>query len=161
LHASRCDRLDVLLFQVDAVAPNSGHVTTAAVAEEVARLGGALPQQIQTVHVDGLDELTELVVWLEALGSGRHNRGEATVCAWAALNNAPVVMDDAQAVRIARQRGLEVQRTLGICVRAVQLGVETLAAVSSMLDAMLADGARYPFGPGGFPAWYSDQSGAP
>jgi predicted nucleic acid-binding protein len=106
------------------------------------------------VHVDGLDELTELVDWLEVLGSGEHNRGEATVCAWASINAATVVMDDAEAVRVARERGLQVLRTLGICAHAVKRGVETLAAASAMLDAMMVDGARYPFRPGGFPDWY-------
>jgi len=154
LHASRSDRLDVLLFQVDAVAPNSGHVTTAAVAQEVARRGGTLPSRIEIVHVDGLEELTELVVWLDVLGSGEHNRGEATICAWASVNGAIVVMDDAEAVRVARGRGLQVLRTLGVCAEAVQRGAETLAAASAMLDAMMADGARYPFGPGGFPGWF-------
>ncbi len=51
LHASRADRLDVLLFQVDAVAPNSGHVTTAAVAQEVIRRGGTLPWRAWTLSM--------------------------------------------------------------------------------------------------------------
>ena len=36
----------------------------------------------------------------------------------------------------------------------MQLGLGTMVSVSNMVDAMMADGARYPFAAGGFDAWF-------
>lgn len=157
LHASRCDRLDVLMSDASAVVAGARHVTTRAVQQEVQAHGGALPARVEIVPVDGLLELAALVGWLSRLGSGIHHRGEATVCAWAEVNDALVIMDDGSARSTARTHGLQVHGTLWICGRALCTGVETAAAVTGLVDAMATDGARYPFGPGGFVAWWTSQ----
>ncbi|MFN8075310.1 MAG: hypothetical protein U0Q15_07825 [Kineosporiaceae bacterium] len=156
-HAGRCDRLDVLLDLSRAGSTTSvRHVTTAAVAEELRNSGIQTPEDVEIVHVDNLDELGALVAWVQRLSSDRHDRGEATVCAWAEVHRATAIMDDATARRAAAHAGLDVHGTLWLLARgATRTG--SWSSASMYADLFLQDGARYPFTPGGFRAWASAQ----
>jgi predicted nucleic acid-binding protein len=154
LHACRSDRADVLLHLADALSSTPiRHVTTAAVAEELHRRHVTLPARLDVDHVDGIDELAALVRWVQRLSSSEHDRGEATVCAWAEAHDALAVIDD-RAARIAAQRaGLDVHGTAWVIAQAVNLGRETPSGATALLDTLILDGARYPFRAGGFATW--------
>jgi predicted nucleic acid-binding protein len=154
LHARRIDRLDVLLYFAESLAEGpTRHVVTAAVAEELSRYGLSTPVELEVVHVDTLAELRYLGDWLDRLSSTEHNRGEATVCAWAQAHGATVIMDDRQARRAAATSGLAVHGTAWLLARAVASGAQTPAGASLVADQLADDGARYPFGPGGLVEW--------
>jgi predicted nucleic acid-binding protein len=161
LHAIRADRLDVL---VDCARGHPDgpwrHVTPQAVVDELARyrVGAADLPGFEVVHVDGLDDLLTLVKWVENLSSGPHNRGEAAVCAWAERYQAVAMLDDRAARQAARDAGVQVHGSLWLIRSAVLRGRLTVAAATGLADALLADGARYPFQAGGFAGWHAGQA---
>jgi predicted nucleic acid-binding protein len=157
LHASRTDRLDVLLHLAGSLAPEVRHVTTAAVGEELQIHGLPTPATMSVQHVDGLAELISLAAWVQRLSSRQHNRGEATICAWAEVHGATAIIDDGKARRAASKAGLVVHGTAWVVAQAVMLGNETPAGASALLDTFLADGARYPFRTGGFIDWAKNE----
>jgi len=156
-HAAQADRLDVLheFARGDRQRPWT-HVTTAAVLEELASHGleSAHVGWLDTVHVDGIDELQRLMTWMQRVGvTDRLNRGEATVFAWADGHGAIAVVDDRSARRAAQQHGLEAHGTLWIMAKGIEHGRATVESVSSLADTLLKHGARYPFEVGGFRSW--------
>lgn len=62
LHAGRIDRLDVL---GDIASGWPRNVVTAAVVEELEVEGVSVPDWLEVVHVDGLDELASLASWVQ------------------------------------------------------------------------------------------------
>jgi predicted nucleic acid-binding protein len=107
--------------------------------------------------VDGLDESAALVRWVQRLSSSEHDRGEATVCAWAEVHGALAVIDD-RAARIAAQRaGLDVHGTAWVIAQAVNYGRQTPSGATVLLDTLILDGVRYPFRAGGFATWAKDR----
>jgi predicted nucleic acid-binding protein len=160
LHAMRADRLDVLIDCAHGGPDSpSRNVTTQAVVDELGkyRLGAADLPGFEVVHVDGLDEILTLAKWVGALAKGEHNRGEATVCAWADVHGATAMLDDKAAREVARCAGLAVHGTLWLIRSAVLRGRLTIAGASGLADALIADGARYPFASGGFGGWHARQ----
>lgn len=156
-HAARADRLDVLhdLAFGEPQRPWR-HVTTAAVLDELSSHGfnSTAFNWLQTVHVDGIDELHCLVTWMQRVGAtDRLHRGEATVFAWADRHCAVVVIDDQSARRVAQQHGLEVHGSLWVMAKGVEHGRATVESASSLADTLLKHGARYPFEVGGFRHW--------
>ncbi len=157
VHASLVERLDVLGDL--AAGPRDApwrHVTTAAVAEELTRHGGALPGWLSVVNVDGLVELTSLATWVGRVSQQRHSLGEATVLAWAEVHAAVAVVDDASARRVARRHGADVHGLLWVAGQAVTQGRWSAVAVSGFVDRMIESGARYPFTVGRFVDWAID-----
>lgn len=152
-HAIRADRLDVL----GDVAKAFDNVTTAAVIEELAQygLGEAVARStwLGVVHVDGLAELPALVRWTGLLSGGQHDRGEATVCAWAEVHLATAILDDAEAKAAARGAGLDVHGSLWVLATGVRTGALTEPAADGFADALMQAGTRYPFALRGFSAW--------
>jgi len=131
-------------------------VTTAAVLDELCShsLDSAHFGWLDTVHVDGIDELQCLMTWMQRVGAtDRLNRGEATVFAWADTHGAIAVVDDRSARRAAQQHGLEAHGTLLIMAKGVEHGRATIQSASSLVDTLLKHGARYPFEVGGFQSW--------
>jgi len=154
LHACRSDRCDVLLdLATRSTAGRTRHVTTAAVAEELKGYDLSIPTEIEVTHVDGLDELISLASWVQRLSSAKHDRGEATVCAWAQVHHGTAIIDDREARLAARRAGLEVHGSAWVVGRAVQAGIETPIAATRLMDLLISDGARYPFRSGGFTEW--------
>lgn len=155
-HAIKAGRLDTL---ADLAAEWQGlprrNVTTAAVIEElrhydldVSGLG-----RLEVHHVDGLAELTALVRWMQRVSGQKSNHGEATVLAWADVHGAVAVIDDLEARKAARAGGLTVWGVLRVIAEAVGEGRGTEYVASTLTDALLASGACYPFGHGGFLEW--------
>jgi predicted nucleic acid-binding protein len=156
LHAIKAgviDRLGELATTWHGVAQRN--VTTAAVLSEIAFHGLSTNQLawLEVVHVDDLAELDALVRWMQLVSGQKSNHGEATVLAWAEIHSATAVIDDTDARRAAQKAGQPVQGSLRVLSDAVQDGEITEYAASALVDALLATGARYPFGQGGFIAW--------
>ena len=153
-HALSADRADVLLHLSGAASRGTTrHITTLAVVQELAGNGLGPPPEIETVPVDGLLELVALADWVGRLSSSRHNRGEATICAWAQVHNAIAIVDDRDARTAAQRAGLNVHGSLWLVARAVQAGSTDLGSAGNLVDTLLAAGARYPFAAGGFAVW--------
>lgn len=158
LHACRCDRADVLLHHADSLSTTPiRHVTTAAVVEELRRHDVSIPERLEVVHVDHLEELQCLVEWVQLLSSKLHDRGEATVCAWADVHAALAIIDDRAARLAAQNAGIDVHGTAWLVAQAVANDRETLTGATALLDTLIRDGARYPFGLGNFPTWAAEQ----
>jgi predicted nucleic acid-binding protein len=152
-HAARADRLDVLGDIVKAY----DSVITATVLDELDRHGLADAVQhagwLRVVHVDGLDELPALVRWLQLLSSGQHHRGEATVCAWAEVHGATAIMDDSDAKSAAAHGGLDTHGSLWVLAEGVRSGTLMDSTADGLADALIREGARYPFVGRGYSAW--------
>lgn len=147
-HPARADRLDVLceLARGEPQDPWQ-HVTTAAVLDELSAYGLSVPDLgwLDTVHVDGIDELRSLVTWMQRVGATMgHNRGEATVFTWAETHEAIAIVDDRSARRAAQQHGLEAHGTLWILAKGVEHGRATVDSASNLADTLLKHGARTP-----------------
>ncbi len=160
-HAARADRLDVLhdLARGELLLPWR-HVTTAAVIDELSAHGfdSTTFSWLQTVHVDGVDDLRCLMTWMQRVGAtDRWHRGEATALAWADRHDAITVIDDLSARRVAQQHGLEAHGTLWVMAKGVEHGRATVESASSLADTLIKHGARYPFEVGGFRHWASCQ----
>lgn len=155
-HAAKADRLDVLgdiaSQIVHAPSPN---VTTAAVVEELSRNDLSLIGQewLEIVHVDGLDELVALSTWVGRVSSERHDRGEATVLAWAETHHGIAIIDDADARAVARRHKRQVHGSLWVISEGLRAGHVNGATASCFADVLIQAGARYPFTQGQFLNW--------
>ena len=158
-HAIAADRVDVLLDLANhAETPVSRHVTTAAVTQELAGNGLVVPPGIEVVNVDGLDEIIALARWVNLMSASQHNRGEATICAWAEVHHALIVMDDRDARLIARREKMTVIGSLAVIAGAVRTAHINETSASNLVDNLIAAGARYPFSPGGYIRWAGEQN---
>ncbi len=158
-HPIAADRVDVLLdLANNGLSPVIRHITTAAVGQELSGHGLTVPAAIDTVNVDGLDELIALARWVNLMSSSQHNRGEATVCAWAEVHQALVIMDDRDARRVARNAGLEVRGTLAVIADSIRNSHVPECTASALVDRLIDTGARYPHDRGDFIAW-AEKSG--
>ncbi|WP_433228495.1 hypothetical protein [Actinomadura formosensis] len=162
LHAAAtADRLDVLGDMACCAALGSPrNVTTAAVVEELQQYGLTIVGQdwLTVEHVDGLDEILAVAKWVGIVGAtSLHNRGEATVCAWAEVHGGIAIIDDRGARCAARTNGLAAHGSLWLIANAVREGWITEAAATGFTDTLLDGGARYPFKRGGFLCWTRQQ----
>jgi predicted nucleic acid-binding protein len=155
-HAIKAGKVDVLadMAGCQGGAPRR-NLTTAAVLDEIAhhRLPVAGLDWLETVHVDGLDELAALVDWMSRVSGQKSNQGEATVLAWAEVHDAVAVIDDRDAVRVGRAGGLAVCGSLSVIAEAVRDGRTTAYVATTFVDALMSTGMRYPCSTGGFVAW--------
>jgi predicted nucleic acid-binding protein len=100
---------------------------------------------LEVVACDGLAELQALAHYFEVLGSGQRDIGEASVLAWAEVNDAVAVLDERAATWAAQQRGVAVHGTLWLIANGVpermpaqtQAGNLTLRKVSKTDRAAL------------------------
>ena len=72
--------------------------------------------------------------------------GEASCLALAQERGWLILTDDLRARRMARRLGLDVTGTLGILALAVEEGILDLAAGDQLLNQMIAEGYRSPYG---------------
>ncbi len=153
--AARIDRLDVL----SDLARLWRNVTTKAVVSELTNIGLSLGNWPEIEAVDDLTVLQAVVSWAQRVGgfTSGHNRGEATVFAWAEVHTAIPMIDDQQAAAIARRHGLQTHGTLWLFAEAIIDGRETEQSLCGVIDSLLNGRARYPFESGRhFPAWARD-----
>lgn len=114
-HPARADRLDVLCELARGERQNPWqHVTTAAVLDELSAhsLNVSNLGWLDTIHVDGIDELQVLVTWMQRVGATSDpHRGEVTVFAWAETHQAIAIVDDRSARRAAQRSNTVSRRT--------------------------------------------------
>ena len=153
-HAIAVGRVQDLLDFADQTGECDGrHVTTAAVVRQLSLLDLAVPGRLEVVSLDDPREVEALARWLDRTSSGAVGRVQATVCAWAEVHGAAAVLDDRGTRRVAAPGGLTAFGTLRVVARAVASGQVSGDAASGLVDRLIADGARYPHGPGGFLPW--------
>ena len=145
---ARAGRLDSL----DALTAGRRRVMTPAVIEELAQGTQEHPrlakvqqiEWIETVRVDGLDELVAFSEYLRFLGGGPRNVGEAATLAWAEVHCAVAVLDDQTAVQLGRQRGVTVKRTLSLIATGVERGLLSDYEAVALVEDLIGGGARFP-----------------
>lgn len=168
LHAARCSRSDVLH---DAAGPRRRHVVTDQVVNELVLKGFAAPAWAETCTIDSLEGLIAFGLWstrVETNLSTGHNVGEAATLAWAELNSATAIIDDKDASRVAKRYRAQLLGDPAIvdanwCVHGTLWAVarevvderkDSPKACAGFCDQMLGTGINWPFGPGGYPAWF-------
>lgn len=153
-HAIKAGKLDVL-GDITRTWQGVRNVTTQTVVDELSTYGLSLASAdwLEIVHVDHLNELTALVKWMDLVSGSNSNEGEATVLAWAEVNGAIAVIDDGDARRIARKYSLPVWGSLRVIATAISEGHATEYVGSTLVDALIDTGARYPCARGQFMSW--------
>lgn len=155
-HAIKAGKIDVLAdIGQNGCGASRRNVTTQAVISELDlyKLPLAGLEWLEVVHVDDLRELQALVEWMRRVSGAKSNEGEATVLAWAQVHNAAAVIDDGDARRIGRAQGLDIRGSLRVIAEAVRSGHTTEYVATTLVDAMMDTGARYPCSPGQFVIW--------
>jgi predicted nucleic acid-binding protein len=162
IHSARAERLDVL----GELLVDRGCWTTRVVLEEL-REGQAIHPTLDAVlgldwlniaELDTLDEIRLFAIWVQRLGSGKRNLGEASVLAAAERRRGTAVIDDREAVKVARAYGAEVHGTLWVLAGACREGKLTEPAAGNLIDALRATGLRLPCTGAEFPD-YARQHG--
>jgi predicted nucleic acid-binding protein len=147
-HFARAERLDVLRdLLVDKEC-----WTTRVVLEEVRRGVTAHPvlnevlaaDWFQIAQLDTLDEISGFVRWVDRIGSGERDLGEASVFAAAELRSATAITDDQEAVRVARTYGLDTHGTIWLLAGSCRDGKLSEPAAGNLIDALRTTGLRLP-----------------
>lgn len=147
-HFARAERFDVLRdLLVDKEC-----WTTRVVLEEMRQGVASYPaldvvfgaDWLNVVELDTLDEIRRFAIWVQRLGSGERDLGEASVLAAAEPRNATSIIDDREAVRVASAHGAKVHGTLWLLAGACRDGKLAEASASSLIDALRATGLRLP-----------------
>jgi predicted nucleic acid-binding protein len=156
-HFTLADRLDVLRDLL------IGHVchTTDVVREELRTGAEQYPTlrdalDLDWLKIERLDTIRALDCfsgWVQRLGSGDRNLGEASVFSVAELLAAVAVSDDQDAVRVGRKYGLEVHGTLWLLSLACRAGKLTEVNVSTLIDALKETGMRLPCSGSEYSRW--------
>jgi predicted nucleic acid-binding protein len=154
-HFARAGRLDALRSVV------AGHrcVVTAAVADELANaarhpeITGADWTWLEPVKVDSLALLGVFGAYARILGSGPRDVGEAATLAWAEVNGAIAVVDEAAGRRAAQTRGVEVHGTLWLVTEAVRAEALGDSDAVALVEALRQSGAWLPCTGQEFLAW--------
>lgn len=157
-HFAKSDRLDVLGASV------SDMSTTHIVAREIDKYAETYPTLKSIADLEWLrilpqDTDVELIAfdrWVNLLGAGEHNLGEASVFAAAEIHELVAVTDDRDAVRVGRTHGLDVHGTVWLLTRLHRLGKMTLVEICGHVDALRATGMRLPCTGPELPRWARD-----
>jgi predicted nucleic acid-binding protein len=156
-HFSLADRLDVLReLHMDRVC-----YTTHVVREGLRQRSEQVPDaSLDWLIIDRLDKLPEIrcfVKWVQLLGAGERDLGEASVFAVAELRQAVALCDDQEAVRVARTHGLKVHGTIWMLSYACRNGKLTEVNVANLVDALAQTGMRLPCTGSQYSAWAHDR----
>lgn len=111
---------------------------------------------LEQVSVDGLAEMRSFAELVRLFGAGTRDIGECSTLAWAEVNGGISVVDDQIAVEIARDRGVEVRRTLALVAEGVRSGLLDDSQAVELVDALRGGGGRFPCSGGEFVEWASD-----
>jgi predicted nucleic acid-binding protein len=156
-HFARAERLDVLRDLL----VGKECWTTRVVLEEIRRGAAAYPalndvlaaDWLGIAQLDTLDEIRQFALWVNRLGSGDRNLGEASVFAAAELRSATAITDDPGPVRVARTFGLDVHGTIWLLAGACRDGKLSEPAAENLTDALRATGLRLPCTGAEFPGY--------
>jgi predicted nucleic acid-binding protein len=129
------------------------HVTTDIVAQELQRGQVAVPNWIQVEQLTSLHEVVAFATWSGRLSNGIRDIGEASIAAWASEHGAIAITDDKDAKEVMSSNGCTVHGSLWLLCQAINVGLVDVASVSTLADAALSTGARFPFKPRGFVEW--------
>jgi predicted nucleic acid-binding protein len=156
-HFARIDRLDVLreLLVADACS------TTCVVLDEIRKgvpdhpiLRAALELDwLEVARFESLPELNCFAKWVDGIGAGARDLGEAGVFAVAELRRATAVTDDQSATRVARKYGVDVHGTVWLLCRARKNGKSTVTAAGNLVEMLRATGMRLPCTGPEFATW--------
>lgn len=156
-HFARIDRLDVLR---DLLVGDECR-TTYVVLDEL-RTGASIHPDLQAaleldwvrpVRLESLPELDCFAKWVDRIGAGTRDLGEASVFAVAELCGGTAITDDQSATRVARKFGLAVHGTIWLLCRACRAGKLTVAAAGNLVDMLRATGMRLPCTGPEFETW--------
>jgi predicted nucleic acid-binding protein len=156
-HFARAERLDVLgdlLLDYDCL-------TTEVVREELREGKAVHPvlddalnlEWLDVVPLDSIEDLVAFAAWVERVGSGTRDRGEASVFAATEITGAIAVSDDREAVRVGRHYGLEVHGTLWLLAGACRNGKLTETAAGNLIDLLTHHELRLPCTGARFGTW--------
>jgi predicted nucleic acid-binding protein len=150
IHFARADRLDVL----GDLMSRRRCVTTSVVRDEIIHGGELHPQLhdvldlewIELLSLDDPGRLLRFSQWMRRVGvkDGGRNLGEASVFAIAEEIQAVAVVDDRDAVRVARNYGLEVHGTVWLLARECSEGKLTETNACNIIDALKETEMRLP-----------------
>lgn len=127
-------------------------VTTDAVREELREGTITHPQLVavenlpwlEVVSLTTLGELYAFAEYMGRLGQSQRNAGEASVLAWAEVNDAVAFVDDQAACNVGRARGVTVYRTLNLVIRSHRAGHFSEQRAQEIIKALVDTGARFP-----------------
>jgi len=145
-HFAKADRLDVLASGVREMA------TTRIVVGEVDRYRADYPglnsitdlTWLRILPQDTDAELLAFERWINLLGAGEHDIGEASVFAAAETHGLVAITDDRDATRVGRANGLEVHGTIWLLTRLHRLGRLTEFEIRRYVDDLQETGMRLP-----------------
>lgn len=153
LHAAHADRLDVLGDHAKGSQSDPwANVTTTYVEWELNTFGFQVPTWV-TVEPDSLDDQTTLPTWIERIGAGRKDMGEATVLNLATNRSFTAIVDDGDARKVAAKHGVDVHGVLWVIAAPVKRGECSETTASNLVDQIADTGARFPFARGKFIEW--------
>jgi predicted nucleic acid-binding protein len=99
---------------------------------------------LQVVACDGLAELRAFAHYVQILGAGRRDVGEASVLAWAEVNGGVAIVDERAGTRAAQGRGVAVHGTLWLIANGLHAGELLLPDAERLVDQLRATDARLP-----------------
>lgn len=153
--ANRLDTLEHLLTGMQAV-------TTREVLDELRNGVEAFPALasvlqlgwLAEVRLSGLPAMSIFGEYCRRLGSGQDgNVGEATVLAWAEVNDAVAVIDEKAGRQAAKERRVRVKGSLWLLAHGITTGILSLQQASLIVDELRDAGAYLPCNGGTFPRW--------
>ena len=157
-HFGKADRLDVLGSIVRGPSESTwSHYITDIVVEELENYGITRPDWCEPVSATELADITAFAGWTQLMSDGIHDLGEASTAAWASSYNHVAIIDDDEAKRVAVRNGCRGHGSAWMLGRCITLDLVDRASASSIVDAAIAAGARYPFDRGGLIDWLVDR----
>ena len=108
-------------------------------------------------ELSSYEEIAAYAMFSELLVSGRKNLGEAEVLALAATLSAEAVIDDSAAFEVGKREGVKCTQTLPLLCDAIRGGLLSLSQVSDIADDLIMTDYRYPFEPGQFARWATEE----
>ncbi|WP_431916841.1 hypothetical protein [Nonomuraea jabiensis] len=154
-HFAKSDRLDVLGASVSELS------TTHIVAEEVDKYCHLYPtlrsiRELEWLRILPQDTDAELIAferWVNLLGAGEHDLGEASVFTAAEIHQLVAITDDRDATKVGRAWGLDVHGTVWLLTRLHGMGKMTLVEICGHVDALRDTGMRLPCTGRELPRW--------
>jgi predicted nucleic acid-binding protein len=112
---------------------------------------------LEVVAGDGLAELRAFAYYVQVLGAGLRDIGEASVLAWAEVNGGIAVIDERAGRQAAQARGVVVHGTLWLIANGLNVGELLLPEAERLVDQLRTTGARLPCSGAQFFEWAKTQ----
>jgi hypothetical protein len=112
---------------------------------------------LEVVACDGLAELRVFAHYANVLGSGQRDIGEASVLAWAEVNDGIAVIDERAGARAGQERGVTVHGSLWLIVNGLKVGELSLQEAERLVDRLREAEAWLPCAGAEFFQWAKDR----